>query len=299
MENSNGQPVVFDDDNPEWTEEDFARARPAAEVLPPEFMAAWRAKRGRPKGSTKPDAKQQVSLRLDRDVIAHFRDGGPGWQSRINAALRKELGMGDMNTMPLREDVAAVLTSAQQLTKWIATRQHDLEIKTADESRIPGLLFDLTLEHHVGIVHLITGRMYGSAFALIRSEFEAFVRAVWLQICATSQEINDVVTKDSRKLKFGEMITAIEDHQDFSDKVLSGLKANAWDTMNGYTHGGRHQIARRMKGDIIEPNYDPEEVIEALKASGFIALMALRQIARLADSGDLENEVRARLTGAN
>jgi uncharacterized protein (DUF4415 family) len=30
-----------------------------------------------------------VSLRLDPDVIAHFRRGGRGWQSRINAALRK------------------------------------------------------------------------------------------------------------------------------------------------------------------------------------------------------------------
>jgi uncharacterized protein (DUF4415 family) len=94
MENSNGRPVVFDDDNPEWTEADFARARPSAEVLPPEFMAAWRAKRGRPKGSVKPDAKQQVSLRLDKDVIAHFRATGAGWQSRINAALRRELGVG-------------------------------------------------------------------------------------------------------------------------------------------------------------------------------------------------------------
>ena len=64
MENRE-KPVVFDDDNPEWTEEDFARARPAAEVLPPGFMAAFRKTKGRPKGSTKPDAKQQVSLRLD------------------------------------------------------------------------------------------------------------------------------------------------------------------------------------------------------------------------------------------
>jgi len=32
-------PVEFDDDNSEWTEEDFARARPASEVLPPELVA--------------------------------------------------------------------------------------------------------------------------------------------------------------------------------------------------------------------------------------------------------------------
>ncbi len=78
----------------EGVEEGSARARPAAEVLPPEFMAAFRKSRGRPKSSIKPDAKQQVSLRLDKDVIAHFRESGPGWQSRINAALRRELGVG-------------------------------------------------------------------------------------------------------------------------------------------------------------------------------------------------------------
>jgi len=35
--------------------------------------------------------KKLVSLRLDQDVIERFRAGGPGWQSRINAALRKHL----------------------------------------------------------------------------------------------------------------------------------------------------------------------------------------------------------------
>lgn len=77
------------DDNPEWTAEDFARAKPASEVLPPEFMAAFVRGRGRPKGSVKPDAKQQVTLRLDRDVIEKFRAGGPGWQSRINEVLKR------------------------------------------------------------------------------------------------------------------------------------------------------------------------------------------------------------------
>jgi uncharacterized protein (DUF4415 family) len=42
--------------------------------------------RGRPKSA---NPKEHVNLRLDPDVLAHFRAGGPGWQSRINAALRK------------------------------------------------------------------------------------------------------------------------------------------------------------------------------------------------------------------
>jgi uncharacterized protein (DUF4415 family) len=39
-----------------------------------------------------PGAKEQVSLRLDRDVLDYFQQGGPGWQDRINAALRKAAG---------------------------------------------------------------------------------------------------------------------------------------------------------------------------------------------------------------
>ena len=39
-----------------------------------------------------PGAKEQVSLRLDREVLDYFQEGGPGWQDRINEALRKIAG---------------------------------------------------------------------------------------------------------------------------------------------------------------------------------------------------------------
>ena len=39
-----------------------------------------------------PGAKEMVSLRIDRDVLDHFQTDGPGWQERINAALRKAAG---------------------------------------------------------------------------------------------------------------------------------------------------------------------------------------------------------------
>jgi uncharacterized protein (DUF4415 family) len=45
---------------------------------------------GRPK---KAAPKEAVNIRLDPDIVAHFRAGGPGWQSRINAALRKVAGL--------------------------------------------------------------------------------------------------------------------------------------------------------------------------------------------------------------
>ena len=39
-----------------------------------------------------PHAKEVVSLRIDRDVLDHFQEDGPGWQDRINEALRKAAG---------------------------------------------------------------------------------------------------------------------------------------------------------------------------------------------------------------
>jgi uncharacterized protein (DUF4415 family) len=48
---------------------------------------------GPPKQHVIPTGQEQVSLRLDRDVLAHFQDEGPGWQDRINAALRKVAGL--------------------------------------------------------------------------------------------------------------------------------------------------------------------------------------------------------------
>ena len=40
-----------------------------------------------------PTGREQVTLRIDRDVLEHFQEDGPGWQDRINAALRKAAGL--------------------------------------------------------------------------------------------------------------------------------------------------------------------------------------------------------------
>jgi uncharacterized protein (DUF4415 family) len=70
--------------SPELTKEDFAKARSFAEALP-ELAASIRKGRGPNKAPT----KKLVSLRLSGQVIDAYRAKGPGWQSRIDADLRK------------------------------------------------------------------------------------------------------------------------------------------------------------------------------------------------------------------
>ena len=74
--------------SPPLTDEQLARMRPAHEVVP-EIVAAFRRFRGPQKRPT----KDLISLRLDHDLIAHFRAHGKGWQARINATLRKAAGI--------------------------------------------------------------------------------------------------------------------------------------------------------------------------------------------------------------
>ncbi len=78
------------DDAPELTEELAATLKPLHE-LDPDF-AAFIRKGGRP---ALPDSarKRRVTIMLDPDVIEHFKAEGKGWQTRVNAALRKAAGL--------------------------------------------------------------------------------------------------------------------------------------------------------------------------------------------------------------
>ena len=77
--------IAADPDAPEATDEQLAQARPFAEVFP-ELAATMRREareRSRPA-----ERKVPISIRLDREVVEKFRATGPGWQGRINQALR-------------------------------------------------------------------------------------------------------------------------------------------------------------------------------------------------------------------
>lgn len=78
-------------DNPELTDEELANVQPVHAVLPPDVLAALTSRaRGRPRAE-KP--KVEVKIRLDPDIVELFKSGGPGWQTRINNALRMHLAV--------------------------------------------------------------------------------------------------------------------------------------------------------------------------------------------------------------
>jgi uncharacterized protein (DUF4415 family) len=75
-------PVMIDEDNPEWTAEMMQKALRFS-GLPKSMQAKLR---GRPKLAV---TKERITIRLSRDVVDHFRASGDGWQTRMDEALKQ------------------------------------------------------------------------------------------------------------------------------------------------------------------------------------------------------------------
>lgn len=78
------------DDNPELTDAELKELRPFREVFPDLAASIDRKLAGRPKAES---PKKAISIRLDQEVIDRFKASGEGWQSRMNEALRKAVGL--------------------------------------------------------------------------------------------------------------------------------------------------------------------------------------------------------------
>jgi uncharacterized protein (DUF4415 family) len=76
-------PELIDDENPEWTDEDFARAVPFS-ALPPGLQQTLTSA---PHHISARDQSDLVPVLLREEVVEAFRSSGPGWEERINGIL--------------------------------------------------------------------------------------------------------------------------------------------------------------------------------------------------------------------
>jgi len=88
---SKPDPELIDDENPEWTDDDFTRARPAREVLPEIFGAEIAARMLKPRDHP---PLVRINIPLSSEVLSAFQATGEGWQTRIDAVLREAVADG-------------------------------------------------------------------------------------------------------------------------------------------------------------------------------------------------------------
>lgn len=85
-------PAGFDE-NPEWTVDDFARARLFKEGFPEQHASWARNKGGRPPVA---QPKVHIGFRLAADVVRDVRATGPGYNARVEKVLREALANGEL-----------------------------------------------------------------------------------------------------------------------------------------------------------------------------------------------------------
>lgn len=82
--------IAADSDNPELSDDNFARAKPAHEFFDANTYAGLVSltKRRGERGPQKTPTKERISIRLSHEVVERFRATGDGWQTRVDAALQ-------------------------------------------------------------------------------------------------------------------------------------------------------------------------------------------------------------------
>ena len=123
---------------------------------------------------------------------------------------------------------------------------------------------DQIFEHHAAILRLIESRLYGSAFALVRSLFEAFFRVLWAVSCASDTDVEKIATKERFQFPGTETMVNDIDQKLKMNGFFLEFKKNAWTAMNSYTHTGLLQLSRRFSRTRVEPRYSETESVEVI-----------------------------------
>jgi len=185
-----------------------------------------------------------------------------------------------------------IATSGEWLTE-CNTRLDGREVGTSDRNKVAGGLFHLSLEHHGAIQLLISNKPYphyGSAYALLRPQFEGFVRGVWFHHCANEQELKNFID-NCEPPGIDKLILAIETVPGYEEGLLKATKRNVWKIMCSYTHGGFIQVASRNTATEITANYSDAQVSELVSGACSITLLVAVTFARLLNNETLANEI--------
>ena len=154
-----------------------------------------------------------------------------------------------------------------------------------------------TIGHSRAITLLIEKGHDGSALALVRPCFEAFVRALWLMWCSTDDGILQIGNTKNEKNDFPciyKMINAIKEREIGFGGGLESTKQMALEEWHSYTHGGWKQIRGQLSTEgLLSPNYDPDEVGAALVYSDQWYLLIAALFAEAADDVSLTQDFYA------
>ena len=149
---------------------------------------------------------------------------------------------------------------------------------------------DLDEEHLRSLHLLISNNLNGTAFSLVRTFYETFFRAFWVNACATNLEVTELFNDSFRFPKMEKMIKAL-DVKYKSEGFFRDLADGAWIIMNDYTHSGICSLSRRWKDGKFEENYKEDEILEIIIAVTKTYLIFTARLFQIHGYSEEENKV--------
>lgn len=152
----------------------------------------------------------------------------------------------------------------------------------------------LSLEHGESLRVLMEAQLGSSAAAMLRCQFEAFVRAVWLTSCASEEQVELLLSpptaedQEKRALPILPiMLPALEKDPQLVNLVpqLKELKEYAWAALNSFVHAGVHALSRSREG------FPLELAVSTVLCSNNLMMLAGQHMAILTGRKGLQKEV--------
>jgi hypothetical protein len=146
---------------------------------------------------------------------------------------------------------------------------------------VAGAFQYISLRHHRAFAALLRGEHFASAMALVRPQFEAHLRGLWLLEAASEAQL-DRFSETGWLPSTQAMVDQVKGHS----LALRALKEHIWPAICDYTHTGQRTMLRSMKQGEIGFSYGRDELLAALGASNALAMLAADVVAFM--TGDYE-----------
>jgi hypothetical protein len=165
-----------------------------------------------------------------------------------------------------------------------------VSFETTNRLRVSVSLSHLCVEHQKGIHVLVEHGVIGSAFALFRPQFEAYLRGVWFHRCATDAQVSGfLVGEEPPKVRV--LMEAVQKLEGYEEGSLGRFKKEIWRNLNDFTHGGAIQVKARITEDEIICNYHPKHIAGLLQSAATMSLLAGAAIASAVNNNELGNNL--------
>ena len=188
------------------------------------------------------------------------------------------------------------LQESERILNWAHSKLDKMKIPQLPDnkrSQCASACWHVAIEHTMAIVVLVHETLHGSALALMRPMFEAYVRGMWLMYAATNEDI-DRAGRDQFP-SYSDIVTGLDQSHHFSSRPFAAIKHQTWKRLCSWTHTGSQQFLARLTPQGLGYNYQDSEILDALHWADMLTLPVVAAFANLTANEPLAREALGQL----